>query len=102
MVASQVMSIPRASPEVIDLTIDMDEEEVTSNCLGSVPKLEDVGSQLVEITDGPSIRRQHCVHSQGHFNHPAPYWIATGLPRDVWPLSGQCHPKLRARRSKDV
>ena len=72
MVIPRVASVMGVPPKVIDFTIDTDKEEILTGCSRSVPDLKDVGSQLVEIMEGCSVGKQHCVCFQGCFNHPVP------------------------------
>ena len=58
---------------------DCDEDEI---CAEEIPALEESGI-LIPVTEpfvlNHQVGNQRCVRSLGHFQKPAPYWLATGL-----------------------
>ena len=78
---------------------DRGEVEIRSadeSCGEEIPALEETGI-LIPVTEpfvpDHQVGNQRCVRSLGHFQKPAPYWLATGLRR-----VSNCLPGRRANR----
>ena len=77
--ASLSVTEKSVTPEVVDLTLDSEEEEEV-DCAEDLPPLENVASSSRLSQEGP-VSRQLCIRSLGRINKPGPYPIPLGSRR---------------------
>ena len=80
--ASLSVAESRDAAEVVDLTLESDEEETPKDRAEDLPALEEASS-VAGTSQVRPVRGQLCIRTLGRINKPGPYPILLGLRRRI-------------------
>ena len=80
--ASLSVTESRDAVEVVDLTLESDEEETPEDCAEDLPALEEASS-VAGTSQVRPVSGQLCIRTLGRINKPGPYPILLGLRRRI-------------------